>query len=162
MYIYNYFNEYYFFIFNKKATKTSNMYYLRLGFKHIYIFDGNKINEENITDVINNKYYKKVAIYDYRYIITDPKSAYTLCYEINKNKYDWMFMNDVDEYLIIKTGSLRNYLSQRKFNICDFIKIHWVVPNDNNLLHYDNRSLLERFKGPYLRDTLKKIVRGKI
>ena len=132
-------------------------------YEHIYIFDDNKIEEENITEVINKNYYKTVTIYNYKQIIKDQKAAYTLCYEMNKDKYDWIFMNDIDEFLIIKNDTLKHYLSQGIFDKCDFIKIHWVVPTDNNLLKYDNRSLFERFKGPFLLDThIKTLVRGNI
>ena len=82
---------------------------------------------------------------------------------MNKYKYDWIFMNDIDEYLVIRNDSLKHYLSEKKFKKCDFIKFHWVLATDNNLLYYDNRSLFERFKGPFKTRTLiKTIVRGNI
>ena len=50
-----------------------------------------------------------------------------------------------------------------KFNKCDIINFHWVQATDNNLLHYDNRTLFERFKGPYIKSAfVKSIVRGNI
>ena len=138
-------------------------YYLKLGFDHIYIFDDNDKNSENITYIIGNSYKDFVTIYDYRRIIRDQKVAFTLCYEMNKYKYDWIFMNDIDEYLVIKKDSLKHYISGHNFKKCDFIKFHWIVAKDNNLLHYDNRTLFERFKGPYLKDThIKTMVRGNI
>ena len=138
-------------------------YYLKLGFDHIYIFDDNDPVIENISQAINKTYRELVTIYNYKSIIKDQKVSYTLCYEMNKNKYDWIFMNDIDEYLVIRNDSLRHYLSDRKFKKCDFIKFHWILPTDNNLLHYDNRTLFERFKGPYKNDThIKTIVRGNI
>ena len=138
-------------------------YYLKLGFDHIFIFDDNEPNVENISDIINESYKDFVTIYDYRMIINNQKVAFTLCYEMNKNKFDWIFMNDIDEFLVIKDDSLKHYLSNPKFRKCDFIKFHWVLANDNNLLHYDNRSLFERFKGPYIKDThIKTMVKGNI
>ena len=72
-------------------------------------------------------------------------------------------MNDIDEFLVIKNDSLKHYLSNPKFKKCNFIKFHWVLANDNNLIHYDNRSLFERFKGPYKNNThIKTMVKGKI
>ena len=82
---------------------------------------------------------------------------------MNKHNYDWIFMTDIDEYLVIRNESLKNYLSSPEFEKCDFVKIHWVATTDNNLVHYDNRSLLERFKGPYKKNThIKTIVKGNI
>lgn len=136
-------------------------YYKELGFDHIFIFDDNDPNIENIT--IDSSYNNFVTIYDYRHIIKDQKMAYTLCYEMHKNEFDWVFMNDIDEYLVIRNDTIRNYLSRPEIKKCDFIKIHWIVATDNNLLHYDNRLLRERFKGPYLNDThIKTIVKGNI
>lgn len=138
-------------------------YYIELGFDHINIFDDNEYGFQNISEVIDSSFNKFVTIYDYRNIIKDQKAAFTLCYELNKNKYDWIFMNDIDEFLVIRNDTLKHYLSGRIFKKCDFIKFHWVLANDNDLLHYDNRSLFERFKGPYKPNALiKTIVRGNI
>ena len=72
-------------------------------------------------------------------------------------------MLDVDEFLVIKNDNLKHYLSNKKFKKCDFIKIHWLVVTDNDLLHYDNRDLHDRFIGPFLKDThIKTLVRGNI
>ena len=59
-------------------------------------------------------------------------------------------MNDMDEYLYIINDSLKSYLNNKIFDKCDFIKIHWADSQDNNLIHYDPRPLLERFKKPYI------------
>ena len=72
-------------------------------------------------------------------------------------------MFDMDEFLYIVDDSLKGYLTNKRFNKCDFIKINWVIPSDNNLLHYDNRTLFERFKGPYKKTPyIKSIIRGDI
>ena len=138
-------------------------YNIKLGFDHIFIFDDNEPNSEKISDIIDNSYNEFVTIYNYSQIINNQKVAFTLCYEMNKHNYDWIFMTDIDEYLVIRNESLKNYLSSPEFEKCDFIKIHWVATTDNNLVHYDNRSLLERFKGPYKKNThIKTIVKGNI
>ena len=112
---------------------------------------------------MNDSYNKYVTIYNSNKIINNQKAAFTLCYEINKHNYDWIFMTDIDEYLVIRDEKLKHYLSRAQFKKCDFIKIHWVTATDNDLLHYDNRSLFERFKGPYLKDThIKTLVKGNI
>lgn len=139
-------------------------YYIKLGFSHIFIYDNNNPNEEKISDVINGDKYKDyVTIYENTNEIKNQPTAYTTCYNNNKNKYDWLFMIDIDEYLIIKNNTLNNYLSDEIFDKCDFIKIHWIVPTDNNKLHYENKPLLERFKEPYNNDThIKTFVKGNI
>ena len=138
-------------------------YHLKIGFDHIFIFDDNEPGTENISDIINDSYNEYVTIYDYSTIIHDQKVAFTLCYEMNKYKYDWILMNDIDEFLVIRNDTLKNYLSNIRFKKCDFIKFHWMLSTDNDLIHYDNRSLLERFKGPYRKNThIKTMVKGGI
>ena len=138
-------------------------YYINLGINHFYIYDSNDPNTEKISDIIGKEYKKYVTIYENKKEIINQTIAYTKCYNSNKYKFNWIIMIDIDEYLYIKTGTLKNYLSSSIFNKCDFIKIHWVQPTDNNLLYYENKSLFERFKKPYLKDThIKTIVRGNI
>ena len=72
-------------------------------------------------------------------------------------------MNDIDEFLVIKNDTLKNYLSNKIFQQCDFIKINLIQPTDNNLLYYKNKSLFERFKGPYKNSIyFKSFVKGNI
>ena len=59
-------------------------------------------------------------------------------------------MVDMDEYLYVINDTLKSYLSNKIFDKCDFIKIHWANSQDNNLLHYDPRPLFQRFKMPYI------------
>ena len=51
------------------------------------------------------------------------------------------------------------------FDKCDTVKIHWIMYDDNNLLYYDNRTLIERFNHSLPHHGLnvyhKSIVRGK-
>ena len=139
-------------------------YYIKLGFDHIYIYDNNPPNTEKISDIINESYNTYVTIYESISLnLTNQSLAFTNCYHNIKKDFDWIFMIDVDEYLVIKNETLKNYLSDNIFKECDFLKIHWLQPTNNNLVHYDNRPLLERFKGPYLKDThIKTMVRGNI
>ena len=72
-------------------------------------------------------------------------------------------MIDFDEFLFIVNDTLKNYLSNKIFDKCNFIKIHWALADDNDLLHYDPRPLFERFKPPYVQDIyIKSIVRSNI
>ena len=140
-------------------------YYIKLGVDKIFIYDDNNLDSENIIDEINllDEYKNYVHIYKNKSIIKHQSNAFTDCYRKNYNKYDFFLMLDMDEFLVTVKKTLKNYLSQPIFNKCDFIKIHWVVPTDNNLLHYDNRSLFKRFKKPYRKSIhIKSIIRGNI
>lgn len=139
-------------------------YYIKLGIDHIFIYDDNEKNTEKISNILGRKYKNKVTIYEnIRDKIRSQSSAFTNCYHNNLNKYDWFLMVDMDEYLFIINNTLKNYLSNKIFNKCDFIQIHWVLPNDNNLVHYDPRPLFKRFRGPYMKSKIiKSIIRGNI
>lgn len=41
--------------------------------------------------------------------------------------------------------NIKNFLKLKKFNNCKKIHLNWVHRSDNNLIHYDNRPVVERF-----------------
>jgi hypothetical protein len=139
-------------------------YYLKLGIDHIYIYDDNDPNTEKISDVIDYSYKTNVTIYlNKNEKIEYQSQAYNHCYKNNNNKFDWILFIDMDEFLFIKNYKLKNFLNKSIFNKCSFINFHWVLPSDNNLLYYDNRTLFERFKKPYIKSIyIKSIIRGNI
>ena len=137
-------------------------YYLTLGVDTLFLYADNiEENEKFINAITPND--SIVIEYYNNYSITNQGKAFTHCYSKHKDEYDWIIMIDMDEFLIINNGTLKGYLSDDVFNKCDFIKIHWKMTLDNNLLHYENKSLFERFKEPYLRSHyIKSILRGGI
>jgi len=139
-------------------------YYIKLGIDKIFIYDDNDINTEEISDMIDFKYKKYVKIFKtIKLKLLTQNMQFTDCYTKIKNKFDWILMVDMDEYLYIKKEKLKNYLLNPVFNKCDFIKFHWMIPNDNNHLLYENKSLFERFNGSYKKSIyIKSIIRGSI
>ena len=140
-------------------------YYLKLGISHIFIYDDNPPNYENMSDILDNKYKQNVTIYKNN---SNPfmyqSKIFNDCYEKNKLIYDWFLMVDMDEFLyLVEDNSLPQYLSNKIFDKCDFIKFNWAISTDNNLVHYDNRTLFKRFKPPYLKEKfVKTIIRDNI
>ena len=139
-------------------------YYINLGVEHLFIYDDNDPFTQKIEDILDFKYKDKVSIYNAKQLkLNNQSDAFNNCYENNLKIYSWFIMVDMDEYLYIVNDTLKNYLTKQEFNNCDFIKIHWVVSNDNNLLYYDSRPLFERFPKPYLKSRfIKSIIRGNI
>ena len=139
-------------------------YYCKMEIDHIFIFNDNEVYEESIYNEIDKKYQKKVSVYDTKlYHINNQIEAFSKCYKDNNDKYDWFIMIDMDEFLFIVGDTLKNYLNDKRFYKCDFIKIHWVLPTDNELLYYDQRPLFERFRPPYFKsEFIKTIIRGNI
>ena len=138
-------------------------HYLKLGVDHIFLYDDNDPNTEKFSDVIDQTYKNNVTIIKNN-TIEGQSVAFTDCYERNKLKYDWFLMIDMDEFLyLVEDNNIKEYISNHVFDKCDFIKFHWAHSTDNNLVHYDNRSLFERFKPPYLSEEfVKTMIRGNI
>jgi len=147
-------------------AKLENLYtnefvehHLKLGIDHIFIYDDNDPNTERIIDAVDDKYKSKVTSYEnIKGIFNDQAQAFTNCYHSNKKDYDWFLMIDMDEFLFIKNDTLKHYLSNKTFDKCDFVKFHWVYANDNDLIYYDPRPLLKRFKPPYLKNIFVKTI----
>ena len=139
-------------------------YYLKMGIDHIFIYDNNEPNTEKISEITNQNYLQNVTIYETKkYRIFNQSAAFSQCYKNNLNQFDWFLMIDMDEFLYIIDDTLKDYLNNKRFKKCDFIKVHWVIPTDNDLMYYDPRPLLERFKPPYIKSPyIKSIIRGNI
>ena len=139
-------------------------YYIKLGIDHIFIYDDNPPGIKSFSEIIDNKYKNIVTVYKTKSLfIKNQSGAFTKCYKSNLNKFDWFVMVDMDEYVYIVNDTLKEYLSNKIFNKCDFIKLHWVIPTDNELIFYDPRPLFVRFKPPYIKsDIIKSIIRGNI
>ena len=139
-------------------------YYNKLGIDHIFIYDDFEFYSESIFNFIDKKYLHKVTTYNLQQNhINGQIEAFSDCYKKNNNKYDWFLMVDMDEFLYIVKDNLKSYLAKKIFNKCDFIKLHWVIPTDNELIYYDSRPLFERFKPPYFKSGfIKSIIRGNI
>ena len=160
--------------------KNENLYiidyinhYKALGYNHLYIYDNNDINGENVEDLIKN-YIKEgfVTLIDYRGY-RGPKNqpqndANYDCYEKHYKEYDWLSFFDLDEYLILteKGMKIQTLLDNERYKLCPIVKVSWILYSDNNQLYYENKSLLERFPIPtkYRGDNggIKSIMRGNI
>ena len=139
-------------------------YYVKLGIDHLFIYDDNDPNTERISDEIENKYKPFVTVYEnIKDTIKHQSQAFTTCYNNHKNEFDWFLMVDMDEFLYIKNDTLKDYLSKKVFDKCDFIKFHWVCSTDKNLIHYEPKPLFERFTGPFIKyKFVKTMIRGNI
>ena len=55
------------------------------------------------------------------------------------------------------------YILSEIFNKCQTVFFNWIIYNDNNLIRYEKRNLLERFINPAIREYPgKSFVRGNI
>ena len=76
-----------------------------------------------------------------------------MAYDKYKTKCNWFLLFDFDEYLEIffekgKNMKLKEFLTNNTYEKCEAILFNWVIYTDNDLLNYDNRTLIERFTEP--------------
>ena len=143
-------------------------HYISIGFEKFYLGDDNSPNSEQLSDVLQDYIDKGyVDIIDVRGKNLTLTDYYQYSLEKYKHKCKWMSFYDFDEYLefVDKNMTIKDYLSLDIFNKCDVIKIHWLMVFDNGLIHYDNRTLKERFPKPdystFMNHFHKSIVRGR-
>jgi len=140
-------------------------YYLSLGVNKIIIYDNNDYEGEKfqsvLDDILQNK---KIEIIDVRGLSSIQIPIYNYCYRKNSLIYDWIAFLDFDEYLYIENNeNINSFLYHERFNKCQSLFFNWVIYNDNDLLRYDNRRLIERFTHASLNLSQgKSFVRGKI
>lgn len=128
-------------------------YYKKIGADNIILYDNNDIDGESFNDVIED-YIKDgfVQIFNYRGQPHPQLKAYNHCYDKFRNKYKWIGFLDIDEFIILeKHNTLKEFLSQEKFNGFDLVRLNWQCYGDNDLIGDENdydRSLLKRFTKP--------------
>ena len=125
-------------------------HYKKLGFSLIYIFDNNDINGEDPKDIISDKIVFINSDYRGKHDKFYQPECYTKFYNENKHLYDWILFCDIDEFLILENyNTIEEFiLSNNEFNNYDAIAICWKIYDDNNLIYYENKPVMERFTHP--------------
>ena len=148
-------------------------YYKKHGVDKIFLYDNNQEEGERFEHILN-EYIQNgfVEIIDLRGLERAQIKEYQDCYKKNYKKYDWLIYVDMDEYIFLRNYyNIKNFLKRRTFNKCQRIQLNWIFHTDNDLLHYDNRSLFERFPEREIKargkkkggdQGIKSILRGKI
>jgi hypothetical protein len=160
--------------------KNENLYikefvnhYKKLGYNSIFLYDNNDIGEERFEDVIqseiNDGFVVLINYRGYKGKEQNPQfDAYKDCYEKNNNNYNWLSFFDIDEYLQFNPINLKiqDFLKQKKFHLCQIIKINWLYYINNNSLYYEKKPLEERLDIPLFNISvnghIKSTVRGKL
>ena len=146
-------------------------YYKSIGVDKFVFADNNLPNTEKLSDVLQD--YISNGTVDIIEIFGDSYSQnyYNNLYEKYRTRCKWLSFFDFDEYLVMhfnesKNITVQEFLSNPLFKKCDAIEFNWLMYTDNNLLYYDNRTLLERFTEPnyenYANRFVKSIVRGNL
>lgn len=135
-------------------AKNENLYlrewvehYKNLGIDCIYLYDNNDPNGERFNSVIQDYISSGfVRVYDFRGKRSPQISAYRECYMRNSGSCKWMMFVDCDEFLFFDQGmDIHKFLSKPTIYKHDVVLINWKIYDDNNLLVYDPRPVVERF-----------------
>jgi len=132
---------------DNKYIREFVQYYKKCGVDKIFLYDNNELKGEKFDDVISDYISSGlVQISDWRGKTKKQIKMMNDCYKNNNEKYDWLIFYNLDEYIHLKDfTSIKQFLSQEKFNTCKKIYLNWVHHTDNDLLHYGNGTLKDRF-----------------
>ena len=136
------------------SVKQENLYireylehYKSYGINKIYLYDNNDIDGEKPEDVISD-YIKSgfVEIFKWRgkkgvifQILND-------CFKKHKDEYDWVMLSEIDEFIhLYNYTKVSTFLDEPKFKNCEVVHLNLVCHTDNEQLHYENKSIKERF-----------------
>ena len=120
------------------------LHYLKLGFDKIFIYDN--MSEPSIEsslkskNLLNDKIIIKIDTFPY----SNQPVIYQECIDENK-ELDWLLLCDTDEFLWLKEGTIKDFLSKFSDDTCT-VFINWLVYGTSNLKTYDrNKSVFEQF-----------------
>ena len=122
-------------------------HYEKYGVDKIFLYDNNKEDGEKFEDVIND-YIEKgfVKILNWRGISNPVFRVMQDCYDKNKKNYTWLIFYELDEFINLRNyTNIKIFLNQSKFDKCEVIHLNIINHSDNEKLHYENKSLAERF-----------------
>jgi hypothetical protein len=125
-------------------------YHINLGFSHIYIYDNNDEDGEQIEDVLEEHLGNNVFIIDCRGKKRHQATAYTEFYQLFGDQYHWVAYIDIDEFITFTNKSKLLYIEDYLKTIkgFDIIHLNWMSYGDNEIVEYDSNNVLERFTKP--------------
>ena len=136
------------------AVKQENLYireylghYKKYGINKIFLYDNNDINGEKFEDLISD-YVKSgfVEIFNSRGRKRAIFQILNECFRKSKKEYDWVMLSEIDEYIhLYNYTKVSTFLNEPKFKYCEVVHLNLVCHTDNEQLHYENKSLKERF-----------------
>lgn len=123
-------------------------HYKKLGFDKIFIYDNNYGDEEHFEEVLHSYIDGGfVEVVDWRDKFNTQRQSYEDCYAKHNKEYDWIAFYDFDEFLVINEG-IDIHQFMRRAEGYDCMLINWMVMDDNDLVRYENKPMMERFTRP--------------
>jgi len=128
-------------------------YHKGIGINKIILCDNNAIDGENLSEPIKDYIDSNFVEMDesFRGKSYLQVECYAKHFDNNHMKYDWITINDIDEFIFLEKGSgyinIQQFLDEPIFNDTDNIILTWKYYDDNNILDVENGdySVLKRF-----------------
>lgn len=110
-------------------------HYRSLGFGHIFMYDTNSPEQDDVTEVIGDYIangYVSLIKWEGR-LMWEVREAFNDCYRNRLFNYDWCLFVDPDEFLeLYKDDNITDYVN--RLSNFDIIRINWRTMDDNDLL----------------------------
>lgn len=125
-------------------------HYLNIGVNKIFIYDNNEKDGEEFLPLLDDYVESNVVeIIDWRgrHGVPTQETAYEDCYRKHGHQYDWMMFFDCDEFLTLDDDikDIHELLSHERYDNFDCIHFNWMCYGDNDILHYEDKPVYERF-----------------
>ena len=128
-------------------------HYKRIGITKIILCDNNPINEEKLSEPIKDYVDSNFVEVDesYRGKSHLQLNCYKKHFQNSHMDYDWIAINDIDEFIFLEEGSgytnIQQFLDEPIFNDTDNIVLTWKYYDDNDILDVvdGDYSVLKRF-----------------
>lgn len=128
-------------------------YHLNLGFDHIFLYDNNDPDNNNVVSLcMKQPWGKQVTLVDYRGKIAAQLEAYNECFASIRKDFDWVAFIDVDEFITFGAECSHTNINKYLEAIKDFnvIFINWMYYGDNEKVHFEKEDVIKRFPLPAL------------
>lgn len=109
-------------------------HYLKIGVDKIYIYDNDDYDKPKIEHCIQNK--EKVCFINIRGIKHEKLQQHIYTNFYQTMSFDWCIFCDIDEYLF-GVDDIHEFLSDKKFDKYDQIRIKWKLFGDDDLITRD-------------------------
>lgn len=130
----------------KDYIKEFVIHHLSIGVDKVIIYDNNSIDGESYDELLSDEVSSgSLDIINVRGLQGQQLRVYKDAYDRHKNEEGWMIFIDVDEFLFLNGCDIKELFSSLQFNNAKQVLFNWHSMNDNGLVRYDNRPLVERF-----------------
>ena len=119
---------------NNYIEEWINHYIDVIGAEHIYLYDNNSYDYENVVTRIH-KHKDKVDVIRWS---GNQEDAYTNCWMAHRDQHDWIGFFDIDEFLVLDNGvSLDVLFSREPYASASSVRVTWLMFDDNELIERD-------------------------